>query len=89
MKNFFWNGATNQEKITLLSWEKNCMAKGKGGARMRDCNSMNEALGEKLVCNIYAQPSQLWVHILKVKYLNLMENSRIFTMRNPPSGLAI
>lgn len=50
---------------------------------------MNEALGEKLTWSIYANPNQLWVKVMRAKYLDSMEDHRILMIRNPPKGSAV
>lgn len=89
MRKFFWNGAIEQDKVPLLACDKICQAKVKGGVGLRNWNIMNEALGAKLVRSIYSQPFQLWVKILKAKYLDSMDGCRIFTIHDPPKGSAI
>lgn len=73
----------------MLAWEKISRSKVKEGVGLRDWHLMNEALGAKLVWNIYTNPDLLWVKILKEKYLDSMEDNRIFTIKNPIKGSAI
>lgn len=61
----------------------------KGGVGLRKWKIMNEALGAKLSWSIYANPNQLWVKVMRAKYLDSMENHGIFTIKNPPRGSAI
>ncbi|XP_057863868.1 uncharacterized mitochondrial protein AtMg00310-like [Cryptomeria japonica] len=89
MRKFFWNGANEQEKIPLLAWDKICQAKVRGGVGLRDWQKMNYALGAKLVWNIYSNPHQMWVKVLRTKYLDSAEDHRIVTIRNPSKGSAI
>ncbi|XP_059066721.1 uncharacterized protein LOC131044985 [Cryptomeria japonica] len=64
-------------------------AKIRGGAGLRDWHKMNTALGAKLVWNIYTNPNQMWVKVLRAKYLDSPDDHRVFTIRNPPRGSAI
>lgn len=73
----------------MLAWDKICKAKVSGGAGLSNWQLLNEALGVKLVWNIYANLELLWVKILKAKYLDSNEEQRIFTICNPPKGSAI
>ncbi|XP_057857844.2 uncharacterized protein LOC131066957 [Cryptomeria japonica] len=50
---------------------------------------MNEALGAKLTWRTHDNPNQLWVKVMRDKYLGSMENHKIFTIRNQPKGSAI
>lgn len=36
MRKFFWNGAREQDKFSLLAWESICREKGEGGAELHD-----------------------------------------------------
>lgn len=89
MRIFFCNGARDEDKIPLLAWENICKPKNCGGVGLRNWYKMNEAMGAKLVWSIYNNPTQLWVQILREKYLDNMEDHKIFTILNPPRGSTI
>lgn len=80
MRNCFWNGSQCQDKIPLLAWDEICKSKEVEGVGLKDWNLMNEALREKLVWNVYSQHSQLSICILREKYLDSMDDNRIFTL---------
>ncbi|XP_059067666.1 uncharacterized protein LOC131858444 [Cryptomeria japonica] len=82
MKKSIWNGANDHDKIPLLAWDKIYQAKIKGGVGLRDWHKMNIALGAKLVWSIYTNPNQMWVKVLRAKYLDYPEDHRIFTIRD-------
>lgn len=64
-------------------------SKAQGGAGLRVWRMMNHALGAKLVWNIYNDLSKLWVHIVRVKYLDSTKDGGILKIRNPPKGSAV
>ena len=67
MKKFSWSGAGEREKWPLLKWEKICRPKKYGGAGIKDWNTMNIALGAKLVLQSAKNDEQLWMRVLKEK----------------------
>lgn len=89
MRKFLWNGANDQDKIPLLAWDKFCQPKVKGGAGLRDSHKRNVSLRAKLVWNLYTNLNQMWVKVLRAKYLDSLDDHRIFTISNTPKGSAI
>ena len=78
MRNFLWNGAQEEDKISLLACDKLCKPKKYGGVGIKKWQLVNKALGAKLIWDMYANPSQLWVKILRAKYLDPKEFESIF-----------
>lgn len=72
-----------------MAWEKVCRSKVNGGAGLRNWKIMIESLRAKLTWSIYANPNQLWVKVMRGKYLDSMEDHIIFTIINLPKGFAI
>lgn len=89
MRKFFWSGAGKDKKWPLLKWEKICKHKKFGGVGIRDWNIMNIALGAKMVWQMANEGDQLWIKILKAKYLDSNDNIRILTIQNPIRGSSI
>ncbi|XP_057815844.1 uncharacterized protein LOC131029396 [Cryptomeria japonica] len=79
MREFLWNGNQEQDKILLIAWDRVCKPKGGGGAGLCDWKLINEAMGAKLVWQMYSKPEQRWVRILQAKYLDSGEKERILT----------
>lgn len=70
MRKFLWNGKEAKDKIPLMAWDKVCQPKLTRGASLRKWTFLNEALGAKLVWQMYSHPNQKWIQILKHKYLD-------------------
>ena len=60
MRNLFWNGSNEGDKIPLLAWKKICRPKEKGGAGIRNWQLMNKVLGAKLIWAMYENPQLYW-----------------------------
>lgn len=56
MRKFLWNGNQEQDKIPLMAWDKVCKPKGGGGVGLHDWKLINEAMGAKLVWQMYSKP---------------------------------
>lgn len=84
MRNFFWNGKGEQDKIPLVAWDKVCQPRQVGGVGPRKWIFLNEAMGAKLIWQMYVKSNHKWVQILKHKYLDLLEDEKILTVREPP-----
>ncbi|XP_059071301.1 uncharacterized protein LOC131865388 [Cryptomeria japonica] len=89
MRKFLWNGNQDQDKVPLMAWDRVCKPKGGGGVGLRDWKIINEAMGAKLVWQMYSKLEQRWAKILQAKYLDSREKERILTVRNPPRGSAL
>lgn len=86
MRKFLWNGNQEQDKVPLMAWDRVCKPKGGGGVGLCDWRLINEAMGVKLVWQMYSKPEQRWVIILQAKYLDSREKERILIVRDPPRG---
>lgn len=67
MRKFLWNGKQDQDKIPLMAWDRVCKPKGGEGAGLRGWKLINEAMGAKLVWQMYSKPEQRWVRIFQAK----------------------
>ncbi|XP_057836467.1 uncharacterized protein LOC131046699 [Cryptomeria japonica] len=83
MRKFLWNGNQDHDKISLMAWDRVCKPKGGGGAGLRDWRIINEAMGAKLVWQMYSKPKQRWIQILQAKYLDSGEKERILSVEDP------
>ena len=73
-RKFFWN--KDLQHRPLIGWDRICRPKNFGGLGIRKSKDMNEALQMKLIWKILAEPKNVWVEVIKHKYLcssNLME----------------
>lgn len=83
------NGKQDQDKIPLMAWDRVCKPKGGGGVGLRDWKLINEAMGVKLVWQMYSKSEQRWVRILQAKYLDNGDRERILTVENSLRGLTL
>ena len=73
-RQFFWN--KDLQHRPLISWDRICRPKKCGGLGIRKSKEMNEALQMKLIWKILAEPDNVWVRLIKYKYLrsaNILE----------------
>ncbi|XP_059070802.1 uncharacterized protein LOC131860408 [Cryptomeria japonica] len=89
MKKFLWNGKETTYKIPLVAWDKVCQSKQARGLGFWNWTLLNQAMGAKLIWQIYSHQNQKWTQILKHKYLDQMSRERIFTINALPKGSAI
>ena len=66
-RTFFWNKGNNHSP--LIGWDKICKNKENGGLNIRKAETMNKALQMKLIWKIITEPDNIWVNIVKGKYL--------------------
>ena len=57
-----------------------------GGAGLHDLQLGNIAFGVDLSWKMYTCPTSLWVHIIKLKYLDSQNSNWILPITNPPLG---
>lgn len=58
MRKLFWNGKSEKDKIPLVAWDKVCQPKLVGGAGLRKWCFLNEAMGAKLIWQMYEKQDQ-------------------------------
>lgn len=79
-----------RRRIKFLCWlGKKYVDPSSRGAGLCNWQKMNEAMGEKFVWDIYKNTQQLWVQILQAKYLDQLDDCKIFTIAYPLCGSAI
>ena len=66
-KDFFSNKEDKYKP--LISWEKICRSRGKGGLGIHKTEDFNQALQIKLLWKIITELQNLWVRIITEKYL--------------------
>ena len=67
-RNFWWGQQGNERKMALISWNKLCLAKAKGGVGFRDLSAFNDALLAKQCWRIVTTPDSFASRVLKGKY---------------------
>ena len=73
-----WQGLTKEKKIALVSWDKLCKPKEKGGLGLRDPVIMNKVLSAKIWWRWLKNPKELWARIWRKKYApNMADKSLI------------
>ncbi|KAL4189211.1 hypothetical protein AMTRI_Chr08g205860 [Amborella trichopoda] len=88
MRNFLWSGSAESKEIRLLSWNKICTHKTKGGLRIRDLRKQNLALLGKWWWRIAYHENQLWAQVIKSKY-NIPSSKWLPESNTPASGSGI
>lgn len=68
-RNFFWNKQPSAKSPNLIGWDKFCQPKKYGGLGLRKAKINNIALQFKLLWKILTSPDNLWVSLVKKKYL--------------------
>ena len=66
-KDFFWNKSDNYRP--LIHWDEVCKSKKNGGMGLRKAEETNIALQLKLLWKIISEPENIWVKLIKEKYL--------------------
>ncbi|KAJ0264716.1 Reverse transcriptase zinc-binding domain-containing protein [Hirschfeldia incana] len=73
MRNFWWSGQKDRQKIPWISWKKITASKQEGGLGIRDLENFNLALLAKQGWRILRNPSSLLTRVLKAKYFRHTE----------------
>ena len=66
-KQFYWN--KGEKHRALIHWDDICRSKENGGAGIRKAEEINIAMQQKLLWKIIAEPENIWVQIIREKYL--------------------
>ena len=66
-KKFYWN--KGEKYRPPIRWDEVCKTKENGGAGIRKAEYINVALQMKLLWKIMAEPDNMWVNIIREKYL--------------------
>ncbi|KAH9791596.1 putative ribonuclease H protein [Citrus sinensis] len=67
-RKFIWSGNSNQQRMSMVSWDTLCKPKAYGGLGLKELNVMNKALLMKLSWGIISAKDNLWVQVLCTKY---------------------
>ncbi|XP_074267150.1 uncharacterized protein LOC141590458 [Silene latifolia] len=67
--NYLWDGTANFIRVPMVSWDKLCAPKEKGGLGIKDSYASNNAAMGKLVWWIFYSPDRLWVKWVHQVYL--------------------
>lgn len=68
-RNFFWNREPDATTPNLIGWDRICKPKFLGGLGLRKAKVNNKAMQMKLLWRILRDPNNLWVQLVKKKYL--------------------
>jgi hypothetical protein len=60
-----------------------------GGVGLPNITNRNRDFGTKLIWQMYEKSSAKWCCLLKKKYLDNLEPSRVLTILDPPKGSII
>ncbi|XP_010676027.1 uncharacterized protein LOC104891937 [Beta vulgaris subsp. vulgaris] len=77
-RNFFWNKDPNAKSPNLIGWDKICKPKVAGGLGFRKAEVNNQALQMKLLWRIVKNDTNLWVNLVRKRYL---KNRSLFTIK--------
>ncbi|XP_057837282.2 uncharacterized protein LOC131047412 [Cryptomeria japonica] len=88
-KRFLWDGAKQIKKIPLIGWDIVCCSKEDGRAGLRRLEIQNLALGAKLIWKIYHSPEKLWCTIMRKKYLDNEDPTKILMAIGAKGGSAL
>lgn len=69
-RDFLWRKGENGSGLHLVSWERVCTPKAKGGARLRQLKSMNKALLCKWLWRFGIEMGSLWRQVVATKFGN-------------------
>ncbi|KAH9699945.1 putative ribonuclease H protein [Citrus sinensis] len=67
-RKFIWSGNSDQQRMSMVSWDTLCKPKAYGGLGLKDLNVMNQALLMKLSWGVISAKDSLWVRVLCTKY---------------------
>ncbi|KAH9735416.1 putative ribonuclease H protein [Citrus sinensis] len=67
-RKFIWSGNSNQQWMSMVSWDTLCKPKAYRGLGLKELNVMNKALLMKLSWGIISGKDSLWVQVLCTKY---------------------
>ncbi|RVW29957.1 putative ribonuclease H protein [Vitis vinifera] len=67
-RDFLWGGGSTERKTHLVSWERVCVSKEKGGLGLRKLVHLNKALLGKWVWRFARAKEEMWKRVLVAKY---------------------
>lgn len=78
----FWRQQEDKNAIPLISWEKICKPKSKGGLGLKETMALNKAFIAKLGWKILNDNDNLWVNIMRQKYPSSNANQKLLIPRS-------
>ncbi|CAN1141619.1 Putative ribonuclease H protein At1g65750 [Linum perenne] len=72
VRDFIWGSSRGARKVHLLNLDTICRPKNQGGLGIRSAKEQNFAFLMKLTWGMMKRPEELWVKVLKTKYLQQM-----------------
>jgi hypothetical protein len=88
-RELLWRGAETRKKWALVSWEKVCKPKIKGGLGLHDPQVTNDAYGENLWWHWVKETTTPWVNLWKEKYALDICNQDKICFRGTKEGSTI
>ena len=68
-REFFWKKSNTEKGLPLVSWDKACRPKSRGGSGLQKIEAINKAFQCKLTQKILTNVPILWVQSMRAKYL--------------------
>lgn len=68
-RNFFWNKDSDIKSPNLIGWDRICKPKAVGGLGFRKADVNNRALQMKLLWRIIKEDNNLWVKLIRKRYI--------------------
>ena len=69
-RNFLWNKDPDKKSPNLIGWDMIYKPRNLGGLGIRKTEASNKALQMKLLWKILTQPDNLWVKLVKKRYVH-------------------
>lgn len=76
-RKFIWAKAGNNAGVSLVGWNQICKPKTEGGLGLKRLGEMNEAFMLKLGWGLVSKTDDLWVRVLRGKYLQTRDNENM------------
>ena len=67
-RNFWWGQQGEERKLALISWNRMCLSKEKGGIGFRNLSAFNDALLAKQCWRMVTNPDSFAARVIKGKY---------------------
>ncbi|XP_074314345.1 uncharacterized protein LOC141649558 [Silene latifolia] len=72
-RNFLWDNSVDYRRTPLVGWDTICRPKDEGGLGLKDQETWNKAMVERLVDWVSMQRDSIWVHWVQSNYLKGQE----------------
>ncbi|CAN1146653.1 Putative ribonuclease H protein At1g65750 [Linum perenne] len=77
IRSFIWGSSDLERKVHLISWERICQPKHKGGFGLKSARLLNRAYMMKLAFLFFQKEEPLWIRILQSKYFKEVRGGMI------------